>query len=186
MMLLCSGAIEQVSLAHSLLCACAVKFCQYEACAWDISRSKSSPVQSSPESTVHILQVPTLGACARERRAIWPFPPPRTCAYIWTRWPRAARKRKATSGKIWQNTDTFLNGQSASCRSRREQTDTCRKTLREKQASETAQLRETGCAGLSVVLRQQQRLTSDSRGDRQVQNATGAETVARWTETVLD
>ena len=47
-----SGAIEQVSLAHSLLCACAVKFCQYGACAVDISRSKSSPVQSSPESVI--------------------------------------------------------------------------------------------------------------------------------------
>ena len=35
-----------------LLCACAVKFFQYEEC------SKSSPVQSNPESTVHILQVP--------------------------------------------------------------------------------------------------------------------------------
>ena len=37
---------------NSLLFACAVKFFQYEACAWDISRSKSSPVQSNPDSTV--------------------------------------------------------------------------------------------------------------------------------------
>ena len=41
-------------------------------------------------------------------------------------------------------------------------------------------------AGLSLFLRQQWRLTSDSREDRQVQETASAETVAYWTETVLD
>ena len=51
----------------------------------------------------------------------------------------------------------FLNGQNTSSRRRRKRTDTCRRTLHEKQASETARLRETGrerCAGLSVFRHQ--------------------------------
>ena len=75
-----------------------------------------------------------------------------------------------------------------SCRKR---TDACvcRRTPHETQDSETAWLCETGkerCAGLSLFLRQQWRLTSDSREDRQVQETASAETVAYWTETVLD
>ena len=46
--------------------------------------------------------------------------------------------------------------------------DTRHRTLREKQASETARLRETGRERCAVFLRQQQRLTSDSREDNYI------------------
>ena len=71
----------------------------------------------------------------------------------------------------------------------KKRTDTCRTTPRENQASEAAWLDETGrerYAGLSVFLRQQRRQTSDSRENRKVQETASAETVACWTEIVLD